>query len=61
MRMYLKKFSWRQRSNMRTATSSVPKSVRVVRIWVWWSLVRRVTCRIVNLPFRKETLVSCSR
>jgi len=33
--MYLKKFSWRQRPNMRWASRAGSGSVRVVTIGVW--------------------------
>jgi hypothetical protein len=40
----LKKFSWRQRSNIRKAISTAGKSRRDVMIGVWWPLsARRVT------------------
>jgi hypothetical protein len=43
--MERKKFSWRQRLNIAKARSGGSGSVRVVTIWVWWSLVlsRRVS------------------
>jgi len=48
------KFSCRQRSNIRNATSTAERSRREVRIGVWWSSRSRVTCLRRSFPPSKR-------